>query len=88
MARTSRRKLLKLSGTAAVAAKTGGIAAILTLKRASAYAQATTLHRLRWNDFVPACDALLQKVIIPECPRPRCGAHRPNWRDTISAETA
>ncbi len=67
MTRISRRKLFKLSGGGAVAAKTGGIAAILALGRAPAYAQATTLHWLRWNDFVPASDDLLRKMIVPEC---------------------
>jgi multiple sugar transport system substrate-binding protein len=67
MARITRRKFLKLSGGGAVAAKTGGIATILALKRAPAYAQGTTIHWLRWNDFVPASDEVLRKVIIPEC---------------------
>ena len=39
MARIHRRKLLQLSGAGAVAAKTGGIAAILATGRAPAYAQ-------------------------------------------------
>ena len=54
MARIHRRKLLQLSGAGAVAAKTGGIAAILATSRAPAYAQGATVHWLRWNDFVPA----------------------------------
>ena len=67
MARISRRELFKLSGGGALAARAGGIASILALKQAPAYAQATTLHWLRWNDFVPASDALLLKEIVPEC---------------------
>src|SRR5258707_13518383 len=67
MARISRRKLFKLSGGGAVAAKTGGIAAILALGRAPAYVQATTLHWLRWNDFVPVSDEVLRKEIVPAC---------------------
>src|SRR6516165_4630166 len=67
MARINRRELLKLSGGGTVAAKVGGIASILAVRQAPAYAQATTLHWLRWNDFVPASDALLQKQIVPEC---------------------
>lgn len=67
MARITRRKLLALSSGGAVAAKTGGIAAILALKQAPAYAQGTTIHWLRWNDFVPASDEVLRKVIAPEC---------------------
>jgi multiple sugar transport system substrate-binding protein len=67
MARITRRKLLALSSGGAVAAKTGGIAAILALRQAPAYAQGTTIHWLRWNDFVPASDEVLRKVIAPEC---------------------
>ncbi len=67
MARISRRKLLKLSGAGTLAARAGGIAAILASGRAPVYAQATTLHWLRWNDFVPASDDLLRKQIVPEC---------------------
>src|SRR6185436_12693985 len=66
MARVTRRKFLKVSGAGALAAKTGGMAAILATGRAPAYAQATTLNWLRWNDFVPASDQLLRKELIPE----------------------
>jgi multiple sugar transport system substrate-binding protein len=65
MARIHRRKLLQLSGAGAIAAKAGGIAAILTTSRAPAYAQGATVHWLRWNDFVPASDELLKKEIAP-----------------------
>ena len=65
MARIGRRKLIKLAGVGAVAARTGGIAAILAAGRAPAYAQGTTLHWLRWSDFVPASDELLKKDIAP-----------------------
>jgi multiple sugar transport system substrate-binding protein len=67
MRRIGRRRLLQLGGAGAIAARTGGIAAILALGRAPAYAQGTTVHWLRWNDFVPASDELLLKVIVPEC---------------------
>jgi multiple sugar transport system substrate-binding protein len=67
MARIHRRKLLQLSGAGAVAAKTGGMAAILAASRAPAFAQATTVHWLRWNDFVPASDGVLRNQIIPQC---------------------
>jgi multiple sugar transport system substrate-binding protein len=60
MARISRRTVLKLSST-------GGMAAILATGRAPAFAQETTIHWLRWNDFVPASDEVLRKQIIPEC---------------------
>jgi ABC-type glycerol-3-phosphate transport system substrate-binding protein len=67
MARIDRRSLLKLSGAGAIAASTGGIAGILASGRAPAYAQATTVHWLRWSDFVPASDQLLRQTIAPEC---------------------
>jgi multiple sugar transport system substrate-binding protein len=59
--------LLKLSGAGALAAKTGGIAAILATGRAPAFAQAMTVHWLRWADFVPASDVLLKGEITQEC---------------------
>jgi ABC-type glycerol-3-phosphate transport system substrate-binding protein len=67
MARIDRRRLLKLSGAGAVAASTaGGLAAILASGRAPAYAQASTVHWLRWSDFVPASDQLLRNQIVPQ----------------------
>ena len=30
------------------------------------FAQANTLHILRWNDFVPAADKVLREVYAPE----------------------
>ena len=67
MARIDRRRLLKFSGAGAIAASTGCIAGILASGRAPAYAQATTIHWLRWADFVPASDQLLKTKIAPEC---------------------
>jgi multiple sugar transport system substrate-binding protein len=67
MARIGRRKLIKLASAGAVAARTGGIAAILAAGRAPAYAQGTTLHWLRWSDFVPASDEVLRREIAPAC---------------------
>src|SRR4029450_13856475 len=58
MARISRRKFLQLSG--------GGLAGILASHRAPVFAQASTVHWIRWNDFVPASDELLRKSILPE----------------------
>src|ERR1700693_3569579 len=52
MARIARRKLLKLTGAGALAAKTGGMAAILAASRAPAYAPAATVHWLRWDEFI------------------------------------
>src|ERR1700716_355669 len=61
MTTVTRRKVLK-SGTALV----GGMAGILATGRAPAFAQGTTVHWLRWNDFVPASDQLLRKELLPE----------------------
>src|SRR5499426_3678697 len=65
MARIGRRTFLKLTGTGALAARTGGMAAILSAGKAPAYAQTSTMHWLRWNDFVPASDEVLRKEIVP-----------------------
>src|SRR5919204_1333697 len=67
MDRIDRRRILKVSGATALAARTGGIAAILASGRAPAYAQGTSLHWLRWSDFVPASDQVLRTQIVPEC---------------------
>src|ERR1700744_1616149 len=66
MRRIQRRKLLKLSGAGTLAAG-GGLAGILASGRAPAYAQGTTLHWLRWADFVPASDVLLKGEITKLC---------------------
>src|SRR5690242_3987920 len=66
MRRIGRRRLLKLSGASALSATTGGIAGILASGRAPAFAQASTVHYLRWSDFVPASDQLLKNKIAPE----------------------
>ena len=60
MTTVTRRNVLK-SGTALV----GGMAGILATGRAPAFAQGTTVHWLRWNDFVPASDQLLRKELLP-----------------------
>jgi multiple sugar transport system substrate-binding protein len=54
-----RRTTLKLSA--------GGLAGILASGRVPAYAQAQTLHWLRWSDFVPASDRLLKGEIAAQC---------------------
>ena len=67
MRRIDRRGMLKLSGAGALAATTGGIAGILASGRAPAFAQGTTLHWLKFVDFVPASDVLLKGKIKEEC---------------------
>jgi multiple sugar transport system substrate-binding protein len=47
-------------------ATAGGMAGILATRTAPAYAQAVTVHWLRWNDFVPASDQLLRRELLPE----------------------
>ena len=60
MTKVTRRNVLK-GGTALV----GGMAGILATGRPPAFAQGTTVHWLRWNDFVPASDQLLRKELLP-----------------------
>src|SRR6266700_2170135 len=60
MARIARRRVLTLSAS-------GSLAAILASGRAPALAQETTVHWLRWADFVPASDVLLKGPITQEC---------------------
>src|SRR5258706_9006399 len=43
-----------------------GIAGILVSRQAPVFAQANTVHILRWNDFVPAADKVLREVFAPE----------------------
>ena len=61
MARLTRRRFMQAAGAGGVAAKAGGIAGILASGSAPTYAQATTVHWLRWHDFVPASDQLLRR---------------------------
>ena len=63
MVRIARRRLLQLSGASAVAVGAVGVTGILSAGKAPVYAQASTLHWLRWSDFVPASDALLKRQI-------------------------
>jgi multiple sugar transport system substrate-binding protein len=66
MARIRRRNFLKLSGAGVLAAKSAGLAGIFAAGKAPAIAQTTTVHWLRWNDFVPASDQLLRTQLLPE----------------------
>src|SRR5678816_4867081 len=58
MARFTRRKFLQASGA--------GMAGILVSHQAPVFAQANTVHILRWADFVPAADKVLREVFAPE----------------------
>ncbi len=59
MAQITRRRAMQLAG--------GGIAAIAASGRAPAFAQGTTVHWVRWSDFVPASDVVLKGKIAQEC---------------------
>jgi multiple sugar transport system substrate-binding protein len=67
MTQIHRRRVLALSGAGALAAGTGGLAGILASGRAPAYAQGTTLHWLKFVDFVPVSDQLLKGKIKEDC---------------------
>jgi multiple sugar transport system substrate-binding protein len=67
MAQVSRRRVLQLSGGGAVAAGTGGLAAIFATARAPAFAQGTTVHWLKFVDFVPGSDQLIKGKLKDEC---------------------
>ena len=58
-----RRKFLKATGSGIAMT---GLAGILAAHRAPVFAQANTVHILRWNDFVPAADKVLRDVFAPE----------------------
>lgn len=66
-----RRQFLAAAGGASAMARIGGggLAGILAAAQAPAYAQGTTIHWLRWNDFVPASDQLLRREIAQDCQR-------------------
>jgi multiple sugar transport system substrate-binding protein len=66
MTRIDRRRLLQVSGAGAVTAAAGGLAGILAGGRAPAFAQGTSVHYLRWSDFVPASDQVLRNQIAPQ----------------------
>jgi len=66
MAKITRRKFVAGGVTGVTAAASGGLVGILASGRAPAIAQTTTVHWLRWNDFVPACDAAIREKILPE----------------------
>ncbi|HLY43965.1 MAG TPA: extracellular solute-binding protein [Stellaceae bacterium] len=67
MMRINRRRFLATSSAGTLAAATGGLAGILASGRAPAYAQGTTLHWLKFVDFVPASDVLLKGKIKDAC---------------------
>src|SRR5262245_27310718 len=63
MTKVTRRRFVQGSTALATA---GGMAGILATRTPTAYAQATTVHWLRWNDFVPATDQMLRRELLPE----------------------
>ncbi|MDX2155786.1 MAG: extracellular solute-binding protein [Hyphomicrobiaceae bacterium] len=66
MTKVTRRRFIATTAGGAAAAATGGIAGILATGRFPAIAQTTTVHWLRWNDFVPTCDKLIREKLAPE----------------------
>jgi multiple sugar transport system substrate-binding protein len=58
MGKFSRRKFLQASGA--------GLAGVLATHQAPSFAQQSTVHWIKWNDFVPASDELLRKQMLPE----------------------
>jgi multiple sugar transport system substrate-binding protein len=62
----TRRRLFRLSGAGTIAAATGGLAGILASARAPAFAQGTSLHWLKFVDFVPVSDQLLRGKVTEE----------------------
>jgi len=66
MQRIRRRKLLRLSGATTLAVG-GGLAGILASGRPPAFAQGTSLHWLKFVDFVPVSDELLKGKLKDEC---------------------
>ena len=79
MARVTRREFLKASGAGALAAKTGGMAGILAASKAPAYAQATTVHWLKWADLF----RLATRFCVSRCWRNREGAWLHDQPETI-----
>ena len=63
MTKVTRRRFVQGSTALATA---GGMAGILASRTPPAYAQTTTVHWLRWNDFVPASDQLWRRELLPE----------------------
>jgi multiple sugar transport system substrate-binding protein len=67
MTNVTRRRVLQLSGSGALAASTGGLAAILATGRAPAFAQGTTLHWVRGSDYVPVSDQMIRGKLNEQC---------------------
>jgi multiple sugar transport system substrate-binding protein len=67
MTQVNRRRVLQLSGGGAVAAGTGGLAAILASGRAPAFAEGTTVRWLKFVDFVPVSDQFIKGKLKDEC---------------------
>jgi multiple sugar transport system substrate-binding protein len=65
---TSRRRFLAAASGASLTGGSG-LAGILALRQAPAFAQTSSVHWLRWNDFVPASDQILRREITQECQR-------------------
>src|ERR671931_868654 len=60
----NRREFITVTGAAAAVA-TGGIEGILAARQSPAFAQGSTLHWVRWVDFIPESDVELKRQ-MPE----------------------
>src|SRR5437763_7810022 len=67
MPHVTRRRALQLSGAGALAASTGGLAAILASGRAPAFAQGTSIHWVRGSDYDPVSDQLIRGKLNEQC---------------------
>ncbi len=60
----NRRTFIKVGGAIGIVAAAGGLEGILGAQRAPAYAQGTTLHWVRWVDFIPEADVELKQQVV------------------------
>ena len=67
MAQVTRRHVLQRLGGGTIAAGSGGLAVIFASGRAPAVAQGTTVHWLKFVDFVPVSDQLIKGKLKDEC---------------------
>ncbi len=64
VASMDRRTFIKVGGAVGVVAAAGGLEGILLTHTPPAYAQGTTLHWVRWVDFIPEADVELKRQMV------------------------